>query len=347
MIIITDTLRIPIDEGAKVATFNLLRQLRQQIECIIFSVNGFGTFGFVDFYLKTNKLLFDLTFYRNLKEHKHEKILYIPEASITPASIVRARLLKIFTGKKVTILSLQPRKYNSLLKFIIKAIQPECIITQTNITAKYLKDVGINSKVLSLGVDDTKYKELDNREKKFLRDKYNIDHDKTVLLHVGHICSSRNLDWLLQVKSQMTETEVVIVSSTYNQNEKELYEKLVKNGIKIIREYVANIEEIYNLANYYIFPVFQNDGAIETPLSVLEAMACNLPVITTRFGSLPDFFKENGCFHYVQSSDEIVEILKKPKKEVCDNREKIMPYTWNRVARNLIDPLCRKEEQKI
>ena len=63
-------------------------------------------------------------------------------------------------------------------------------------------------------------------------------------------------------------------------------------------------------------------------------MACDLPVITTRFGGLPDIFKENGSFHHVQSSDQI---LNKQKEAFRNNREKIMPYTWERIAHQLVE----------
>lgn len=337
MIVITDILKTPFDEGAKVATFNLLRQLKQQYECIIFSINGSGTFDFVDFYFKTNRLLFDLTFYRKLIEYSHDKLLYIPEASITVASIVRGRILQILTGGKVTILSLQPRKYNSLEKLIIRMIQPDCVLTQSLITSEYLKSIGLQSKVLPLGVNHTKYNAVDKETKRILRNKYTIGYDKTVLLHIGHLCRSRNLDWLLEIKLRLPETEVIIVGSNYNVQDQELYKTLVDRGIVVIREYLPNIEIVYNIADYYVFPVVSNTGAIETPLSVLEAMSCNLPIITTRFGSLPDVFAEDECFYFVNLCDEVIEILKNGKGKKCNNRSKIKPLTWSEVTRKLVE----------
>jgi glycosyltransferase involved in cell wall biosynthesis len=141
----------------------------------------------------------------------------------------------------------------------------------------------------------------------------------------------------LQMKEKLPTIEVIIAGSTYNQDDKELYKRLVDEGIRIFSEYIPRMEDIYNLADFYIFPVLREDGAIETPLSVLEAMACNLPVITTRFGSLPDTFKEDEYFHYVHSSEEIVAIIKNMKKGNCNNREKIKPYTWKQIARQLVD----------
>jgi len=281
-------------------------------------------------------LLFDLNFYKKIKGIPQKRILYIPEASITLFSFIRAKLLHLFTGKDVYILSLQHRKYGPLSKAIIKAIPPKCIITQSINTAKYLSENGIKNKILQLGVDGSKYYEFDNARKEGLRKNHNIELEKTVLLHVGHIQQSRNLEWLVQVKEKLPEIEIIIVGSTYSQNDEELYLTLMDRGIRVIRRYNPNMEEIYNLADYYIFPVLSVYGAIETPLSVLEAMACNLPVITTPFGSLPDVFKGDDNFHYVNSSDEIIKILKSGKIRSCNNRQKIKPFAWANIAEQII-----------
>ena len=338
MIVITDLLRSPIDEGAKVTTYNLLKQFKiYNANTTVMSVNGNSSFEFVDNYYYFNKLLLNLSFFKDISQYSDNSILYIPEASATFFSFIRARLLYLFTGKDLYVLSLQPRTHKSISKALIKVIPPKLIITQSKTTGRYFSKLGIKNKVLPLGVDNGKYYELDASARKELRSKFKIQQERTVLLHVGHIQPSRNLQWMLWAKERLPETEIIIVGSTYNQEDRKLYETLLNKGIRVIREYTPNMEEIYNLADYYIFPVVRNDGAIETPLSVLEAMACNLPVITTRFGSLPDVFKEDECFHYVKSSEEMVSILKKGKPVNCNNIEKIKPFTWDAIAVSLAE----------
>ena len=50
--------------------------------------------------------------------------------------------------------------------------------------------------------------------------------------------------------------------------------------------YIPEVEDIYRLSDLYLFLAESDTAAIEVPLSVLEAMACNLPVICTPFGGL-------------------------------------------------------------
>ena len=339
MIIVTDILNAPFDEGAKVATKNLVENIKTLIGVFIVSLNSFSRLPDVDAYFQTNKLLFNLPLYKTIRKQPHTKILYIPEASVTLFSIVRAKLLSLFTRKNVFLLALQPREYTFMTKYIIRTIQPKLVITQSNLTARYLAELGIKNTILPLGVDDNKYRELDANQKKVLREKFQLEPEKMVLLHVGHIQKSRNLDWLTHVKKHNQEIEVIIVGSTYNQDDEELYSTLINSGIRIFREYSLHMEDIYNLADYYIFPVLRRDGAIETPLSVLEAMACNLPVITSRFGSLPELFVGDDDFHYVNSGKEIIDIIKKPKTTTCNNRDKVNAFTWKKIAQQLIETI--------
>jgi len=336
MIVITDLLTEPYDEGAKCATLNLIDNLKQHYGSIIFSINGDDVIDYVDFSYSLNKLLFNLSFYKKVRSC-NDKVLYIPEGSITPASFLRAGLIKVLTKNRVTMLSMQPRKYNPVEKLLIKITPKVRVITQSSSNAVYLKKMGISTSVLPLGVDDKKFNIVDGRSKILLRKKYSIPFDANVFLHVGHIRESRNLEWLINIKQCLPETKMIIVGSTSTSQDEELHKLLVQNGITVIIDYIQNIEEIYNIADYYIFPVLKNDAAIETPLSVFEAMACNIPIITTRFGSLPDLFSQDEYFHFVNSSEEVVRILQSPGIGECRNRDKISAFAWSEVAKQLAE----------
>lgn len=339
MIIITDILTGPIDEGAKVATFNLLTALKSTTNCYVLSLQPKHTFDLVDQYTGSNKLLLSFHLLKSVRNNTNAPVIYIPEASSTLFSIIRAKILQFFTKKEIYLLALQPRKYRQLNKFFVQSISPKCIISQSSKTSSYLSGLGIKNEILPLGVDTHKYCQFEQKKQIMLRNEHNIDQQKKVILHVGHIQPSRNLAWLLQVKKDTPANEIIIVGSTYNKNDENLYKELQEAGIRIIREYTPNMEELYNIADYYIFPVLRNDGAIETPLSVIEAMACNLPIITTKFGSLPDTFKEDEDFYYVDSTQQILTILEKQRSTPCKNRDKITPFTWEEIARKLIETI--------
>ena len=73
------------------------------------------------------------------------------------------------------------------------------------------------------------------------------------------------------------------------------------------------------------------------PLSVLESMSCNLPVITTKFGALPKVFEEGDGLFFVENEREIFMVLEKIKNTnmKVKTREKVLPYSWENIGKRL------------
>jgi dTMP kinase len=72
--------------------------------------------------------------------------------------------------------------------------------------------------------------------------------------------------------------------------------------VHVIRRYLPDIERAYAEADVYVFPVTDQLGSIEVPLSVLEARASGVPVVCTRFGALPELFPPAGEMVYADPS---------------------------------------------
>ena len=93
------------------------------------------------------------------------------------------------------------------------------------------------------------------------------------------------------------------------------------------------------LSDCYIFPVppASRRDSIEHPLSVMEAMACNLPIITTRFGALPRIFENGDGLFFAEKEEDFFDALEEIKNKTIEikTRDMILPYSWENVIKKL------------
>jgi len=153
---------------------------------------------------------------------------------------------------------------------------------------------------------------------------------------VGSITSGRNLLGLVKLQN-MDNNQVVIVTNMTFKPDPGVYSYLKSNRCIIFREYFENIQEIYQLADCYIFPTLNSSNCIELPLSILEAMACNLPVITTRFGAIPRVFSNGGGLFFVNNMNTIPSILQEIQNKTITikTRKKVVNFRWETIAQEL------------
>ena len=335
--IIADHLTLPIDEGLKKVTFEMMRFASNMKDVDIFSspedigINGVSLF-------KANKLMFSREIRQIMHKREYTDIIYIPAASTTFNSFIRAWLItqQAPKGAIVHVVNSQERNLNKWQWTIVKRLKNIEVISFSHSSCEKYKVQGIKTLELSCGVDINVFKPVSDKEKQVLRKKYNLPLDKKIILHVGHVCNNRNISIFKGL--QKNEFQVVIVGSTSMSFENDLANELLGCGIKIWADYNPNVEEFYQLCDLYVFPVLLPNAAIEFPLSVLEAMACGLPVITTRFGALSEYFQESSCFSFLDTDTIPIEKVNELIGGGADsNREIVVErFSWNKVFSKLL-----------
>jgi glycosyltransferase involved in cell wall biosynthesis len=260
-------------------------------------------------------------------------LIFIPQGSLTFSSFLKIFILQMFFGKKLTTVGTQKRTLAPWQKQIVNRMKVSSMYVLSASMRRDLEELGISAGILNAGIDRERYKPIEDKIP--LRRKYRIDPEKLVVLHVGHIRESRNISWLLEIASASSQLQVVLVGSTSTERENGLCQQLDEAGIIVFKDYLDDIHEIYQLTDIYCFPVMVEDAAMEIPLSVLEAMATNLPVLTTEFGRLPEQFSEDAGYRYVGSPLEIIELINHGFGADCNNRKKIESYTWKATAERL------------
>ncbi|HIA09201.1 MAG TPA: glycosyltransferase [Chromatiaceae bacterium] len=318
----------PFDEGMKKTTHMIFDELEADHEmCLVRNLT------FLPHQL--NSLLITPRLILRGLWLRPERIIYVPESALTFSALIKSWLLGLFFGSRLAIFGLQKRSFKPWQRAIISRLPLRNVFVLSSAMAEDLEKLGIHATVLPIGIDRETYVPSDNKHA--LKSKYGLPQDKPVLLHVGHIKTSRNAHWLAEVQQALPTIQVVLIGSTATDKEERLCTQLEDSGVRVIREYLADIHELYQLSDWYCFPVTEDFGAMETPLSVLEAMATNLPIITTRFGVVPELFDEDEYFRFVSGPEDIIAIIRQGFESQCMNRRKTEPYTWNHTAQRLLE----------
>jgi len=261
--------------------------------------------------------------------------IYMPQASLTFLSHIKIAALHLFYANKLVIIGTQKRVLSPWQSCLIKLLPAPHTFVMSSTMVKDLSELSIKSHILNIGIELDRYKPIDN--KRLLREKYKLPDNKSILLHVGHIRESRNLRWLIDVQKKLNTIQVVIVGSTSTSSEDSLHKELTQSGIIVIQDYLPDVSELYQLSDYYCFPVVINTAAMEIPLSVLEGMASNIPVLTTRFGRLPELFQEDEYYSYIESASDIITRVQSGYGKQCNNREKMKDFTWQATTNKILE----------
>lgn len=344
--VFSERLAPPFDEGIKNVAYNLLRRLRQEHAVMGLTTGGadIPELGVRDI-PRVNRLLVNGQLAALLRDFRPERICYIPTASMTLFSFIRAWVLgRYVLGTPVTMVALQPRKQGALARRLVHHIAPARVIVQSRDSADLLSYLGERVRFVPAGVDTERFHPISPAEREALRRKYGLRASRPIALHVGHIHPGRNVG-IMEALQRAGIVQALLVGSTSTRQDAELAQRLQSAGVWVLAEYLPAVEEMYQLADLYLFPPApdmpaERTPAIEVPLSVLEAMACDLPVVSTRFGGLPAMFPEGAGMRYVDDAWDEDAWLQAAQAALTDGaghtRQRVLPFGWDRFVRAVL-----------
>jgi glycosyltransferase involved in cell wall biosynthesis len=283
--------------------------------------------------LRVNRLFLSWRLRKTLREIRPDLIVYISPSNAKVTALFRAKMLKIYSPRsRVFVIATQPVTYRRFERRLVPLLAPDGIFVQAPSSKHELRRIPCPVHFLPSGVDTSRFVPVDDIQKRNLRKKYKVDENAFVVLHVGHINCGRNVEVLGRL-ARLGNVRVLLVGSTSTPQDENLARQLIQAGMQLIREFIPRVEEIYQLADAYVFPVVSEEASIGVPLSVLEAMACNLPVITTPFGGLPWMFQGENGFVYFGDENELPELIGDVRKlQKSSTRRMVEPYDWKKVA---------------
>jgi glycosyltransferase involved in cell wall biosynthesis len=141
-------------------------------------------------------------------------------------------------------------------------------------------------------VDTSRFVPVEFSQKDFLRKKLNLPQNATIAIYTGRLVSYKGLLLLLKVWAEIRhkhENILLLLAGTggldIHNCEHELREYVKVHGLEnqvVFTGAVQNVPEYLQASDLFVFPT-ENDAF---PSSIVEAMACGLPVIGTPVGAI-------------------------------------------------------------
>jgi len=333
--LLCENIEEPFDEGMKKTIVNYIRILKSKRNVHVF---GRDITGHIGRPYRLNRLFLNQPFKSDIRDLNPDVVLYFPEASLTAGALIRGKVISYYSQKPVAIVGLQVRKYSMFAKLILRMVRPDLLFLQSRAAESFYRQQNFKTAYLRSGIDLERFYPISERKKMELRKKWRLPLDKKILLHVGHINENRGLFDLFEIASHSN--HVLIIGSTSTVQDEKLKKGLISRGATVVDDYVETIEEIYQMADLYVFPTRIYSAAMEFPLSVLEAMACGLPILTVPYGGLVDYFEKNQCFQYYRNPSDArtlaAEIFSREMNCCHSNVENAEKFNWGFVAEDLL-----------
>ena len=343
ILVFSERLAPPPDEGIKKLALSLAAALRDLGHDVLSLTTG-GTdwpdMAVID--VPADRALRSAGLRQQSVAFSPDLVVYVPTASLTLASGLRAQMLKRHaSGAPVALVATQGRRHSVGVRLAGRLIKPDLCAVQSRHTEAQARALGWRTVRLPPGVDLNVFRPVSFVEKRHLRRVYDLPEEASVVLHVGHLNRARGVARLASLADLALP---VLAASTTTAQDAALAGELGRAGVRLFTQYVPQVAELYQLADVYLFSVPPNPNepsSIDWPLSVLEAAACDLPILATRFGALPEVWEGRSGVMFYDDEASLRSGLMRLREHPAHTRPLAEPFSWQNAARHLLAEISR------
>ncbi len=205
--------------------------------------------------------------------------------------------------------------------------------------------------IVHLGVQTSKFQPSSSEKVRELKQRLGISLADTVIGYHGRISPEKDLPTLVRafitLRKKYPHVKLLLLGSGVASLEKQLK----KHKGVILHPAVSHVQDFLSCMDMYVLPSLTET----TSLSVLEAMAMGLPVVSTPVGFVKDYIRsgKNGLFMKPSQSRSLVYQLEKYlkddsfRKQVGAQARKTVNerFDWDRSAKELVEVLLNFEKK--
>lgn len=196
---------------------------------------------------------------------------------------------------------------------------------------------GCRKELFSVGIKADKFSPVDKARQEKLKGKYGFSPNSPLVIHVGHCSAGRGLEDFAAI----SDADRMVVASGMFENA-ETVKTLEDAGVKIHKGYLEHVEEIYQMADVYLFPTHSAEFVISIPLSVMEALSCGVPVIGYKdYENLAAIPAAEGAVTLINSKGELNAAVAEAARRKQNQSYLIEPKTWEQVSDDVLSIVRR------
>ena len=181
------------------------------------------------------------------------------------------------------------------------------------------------------GINAEKFSPVSKDTADSLKERYGFDKTKPLVVHVGHCSQGRGLEDFCHIDGEEF-SRLVVASGMFESQD--TVNALEKAGVKILSGYIENVNEIYQMADVYLFPTQNGDFVISVPLSVMEALSCGTPAVCYEsFDKIKSIkTKDEKALTFVRDKGQLQAAVLKAAQYKTDSSWLANPKSWETVA---------------
>ena len=271
-------------------------------------------------------------------------------------AIIFSRIARLFVRVPYLVCTEHSNNYHGSFRKNLEHFTDWLSDINTNVSelaTNYFIQEGVFSKDKSItvynGIDLNKFKK---EKTKSLRKELNIDDKTFVFLNISRFNKAKNHNNLIKafkiVNSRYSDTKLICVGDgELFESIKNLAESLDLSQSVLFTGAKKNTEYYYNTADCFVLSSdYEGFGIV-----LVEAMACELEVISTNCGGTKEILKNSpnnlvSINNEEELANKMIEIMCKPKEDRDEagisNRKNIMKFSMNDIV-NRWETIYRKE----
>ncbi len=250
------------------------------------------------------------------------------------SSLVFSKLIKMFVRADKVIITIHDQISNKLLqqKALAVGLRFVDIIFTTGYEAANQLERLTSKKIIvqPSGVNEIFFSDF-NR---------NFENEKFTVVTVANLLPKKNIELILEIAKALKEFRFILVGDG---NHRKVLENIIQrnniDNVELVGFKSAEIVRKYYYESDCYLLTSLSEG---TPTSILEAMACGLPIVSSNAGGVKSILGKHNCVAELSNQHQFIDCLSKfsvnarSRRDVSvKNRMQSKKYAWKNVAENI------------